>query len=111
MTYHEISALDELDELPECDLAAIATFTAKAPDAYRLAERYRARGVTTVIGGLHATAVPQEAMQHCDAVVVGEGEPSWPRLLQDLDAGRLQPCTTHEGRSSTSRSRRSRGST
>jgi radical SAM superfamily enzyme YgiQ (UPF0313 family) len=97
VTYHEISALDELTELPECDLAAIATFTAKAPDAYRLAERYRARGVTTVIGGLHATALPQEAMQHCDAVVVGEGEPSWPRLLQDLDEGRLQPVYDARG--------------
>lgn len=97
VTYHEISELDELTELPECDLAAIATFTAKAPDAYRLAERYRARGVTTAIGGLHATAVPQEAMQHCDAVVVGEGEPSWARLLKDLDEGRLQPVYDARG--------------
>jgi radical SAM superfamily enzyme YgiQ (UPF0313 family) len=89
VTYHEVPDLDRLPELPECDLAAISTFTAKAPDAYRLAERYRARGVTTVIGGLHVTAEPQEAMEHSDAVVVGEGEPVWRRLLDDVEAGQL----------------------
>jgi radical SAM superfamily enzyme YgiQ (UPF0313 family) len=97
LTYHEITDVDRLSELPGCDLAAIATFTAKAPDAYRLAERYRDQGVTTVIGGLHVTAVPKEAMEHCDAVVVGEGELSWPRLVEDLDAGRLQPIYDARG--------------
>ena len=44
-----------------------------------------------VIGGAHATALPDEAARHADAVVVGHGERSWPRLLRDLAAGRLQP--------------------
>jgi len=96
VTYHEVTDVTQLVELPDCDVAAISTFTAKAPDAYLLAERYRDRGVKTVIGGLHATAAPQEAMRHCDAVVVGEGEPSWPRLIQDLEAGRLLPM--YDGR-------------
>lgn len=89
VTYHEINDVDNLRDLPECDLAAISTFTARAPAAYRLADRYRSQGVTTVIGGLHATAVPLEASQHCDAVVVGEGEPSWARVVNDFEAGRL----------------------
>ena len=97
LTYHEIKDVSDLVELPDCDVAAISTFTAKAPDAYRLAERYRERGVRTVIGGLHVTAVPHEALAHSDAVVVGEGEPSWPRLLQDLEAGRLQPMYDARG--------------
>ena len=97
LTYHEITDVSELVELPECDVAAISTFTAKAPDAYLLAERYRDLGVKTAIGGLHATAMPQEAMRHCDAVVVGEGEPSWPRLIEDLEAGRLQPMYDTRG--------------
>lgn len=42
-----------------------------------------------MIGGLHATALPEEAKRHCDAVVVGEGEIGWPRLIRDLEAGRL----------------------
>lgn len=88
LSYHEIEEVEAADELPECDLAAISTFTAKAKDAYALCERYRGLGVTTVIGGLHATALPDEAAQHADAVVVGEGEVSWPRVIADLEAGR-----------------------
>ena len=61
-----------------------------AREAYALSERFRAQGTTTVIGGLHATMLPDEAQQHCDAVVVGEGELSWPRLLADFEEGRLQ---------------------
>jgi radical SAM superfamily enzyme YgiQ (UPF0313 family) len=88
--YYEVPDVDALDELPECDLAAISTYTAQVHDAYRLADRFREAGVITVMGGLHVSALPDEALAHCDAVVVGEGEPSWPRLLEDLEAGRLQ---------------------
>lgn len=90
VTYHEIEDILELAELPACDLAAISTFTARAEAAYELADRYRQEGVPVVIGGLHATALPAEAMERCDAVVVGEGETSWPRLIEDLEAGRLE---------------------
>jgi len=88
--YYEVADLRSLDRLPDCDLAALATFTAQAKDAYEISRRYREAGIKTVIGGLHATAVPQEAAQHCDAVVVGEGELVWPRLLEDFEAGRMQ---------------------
>ena len=88
--YYEVADLRSLDRLPDCDLAALATFTAQAKDAYEISRRYREAGIKTVIGGLHATAVPQEAGEHCDAVVVGEGELVWPRLLEDFEAGRMQ---------------------
>ncbi len=88
--YHEVPDLRNLRELPACDLAAISTYTAQARDAYALAERYREVGVTTVIGGLHVTAVPQEALRHCDVVVVGEAELSWLGLLDDFESGRLR---------------------
>lgn len=90
VTYHEVRDIAELDALPDCDLAAVSTFTAQVKDAYELAHRYRKAGTATVIGGLHATVLPEEAAQHFDAVVVGEGEPSWPRVLEDLEAGSLQ---------------------
>ena len=90
VTYHEVRDIADLDGLPPCDLAAISTYTAQAKDAYQLADRYRRAGVTTVIGGLHATVLPQEALGHFDAVVVGEGEVSWARLLRDFEAGSLQ---------------------
>lgn len=90
LSYHEIADLRQLGELPPCDLAAVSTMTAQVKDAFELALRYRKAGTRTVIGGLHATALPDEALRHFDTVVVGEGESSWPSLLQDFEAGRLQ---------------------
>ena len=88
ISYHEIADLRQLGELPPCDLAAVSTMTAQVKDAYELARRYREVGTKTVIGGLHATALPKEALRHFDAVVVGEGELSWPSLLDDFEGGK-----------------------
>jgi radical SAM superfamily enzyme YgiQ (UPF0313 family) len=90
ISYHEIADLRQLGELPPCDLAAVSTMTAQVKDAYELARRYRETGTRTVIGGLHATALPDEALCHFDTVVAGEGELSWPSLLHDFEAGRPQ---------------------
>jgi radical SAM superfamily enzyme YgiQ (UPF0313 family) len=90
VSYHEIADVNAVGELPECDLAAVSTFTAQAKDAYVLAGRYRARGVPTVIGGLHANAVPDDCLRHFDTVVTGEGELSWPALVADFKAGRTK---------------------
>jgi radical SAM superfamily enzyme YgiQ (UPF0313 family) len=73
------------------DLVAFSTFTAMAYECYELAERYRYAGVPVVIGGLHATLVPEEAKRHADAVCVGEGEALWPVILEDARRGRLRP--------------------
>ena len=89
VSYHEILDIRELGQLPDCDVAAIASYSAQIKDAYELADRYRAVGVRTVLGGLHVTAVPDEAMEHADAVVVGEGELGWPDLLADLQTGQI----------------------
>lgn len=88
--YREVQDIHALDELPSCDVAAISTYTAQVKDAYALAERFRNAGVTTVMGGLHVTARPEEALRHCDVAVVGEGEPAWSTLLADIEAGRPQ---------------------
>jgi len=72
------------------DLVAISSFTAKADVMYGIADHYRARGTTVVLGGLHCTLVPEEAAAHADAVVIGEGELLWPRVLEDWKQGRLQ---------------------
>lgn len=91
LTYLEVADLAAAENLPDFDLVAVSTYTAQAADAYTLADRYRQRGARVVIGGLHATALPHEAAAHCDAVVAGSGEPAWPRLVADADAGRLEP--------------------
>ncbi len=73
------------------DVAAVSSFTAKADVMYRIADHLRARGITVVLGGLHCTLLPQEAVAHADAVVAGEGEAAWPALLEDIERRRLRP--------------------
>jgi radical SAM superfamily enzyme YgiQ (UPF0313 family) len=75
----------QLDE--PTDLVGITASTPAIDLAYALADEYRRRGVTVVMGGHHVTALPEEALEHADAVVVGEGEGSWQRIL-DQFAGR-----------------------
>jgi len=71
-------------------LVAVSALTASVMDAYHLARLLRAEGVRTVIGGLHATAMPEEASQWFDAVVVGDGESTWHQVLGDAERGTLQ---------------------
>lgn len=73
------------------DVVGITANTPAAPHAYRLAAEFRKRGVTVVIGGPHATLLPEEAKQHADAVVTGEGELVWPQLLADFEKGEVKP--------------------
>ena len=80
-----------IESPPECDLAAITSFTAQVQDAYRLGDVYRSRGTKVVIGGLHVTACPDEAAAHADAVAIGQGELLWTRILEDFDKEDLKP--------------------
>ena len=95
--YIEVADIRDVHDLPGCDLAALSSYTAQINEAYELADRYRAAGVPTVIGGLHVTCLPQEALEHCDAVVVGEGESVWPSVIADAEAGRLAGIYSAKG--------------
>lgn len=75
------------DEIP--DLVAISVWTMLAPQAYGLADSYRARGIPVVMGGVHPSMLPGEALRHADAVVVGEAEAILPKVLDDCLAGRM----------------------
>lgn len=79
-------AVDSLD----CDLAAISLLTPTAVPGYRIAEQLRARGIKVVFGGMHASAMPEEARSYGDAVVIGEAESVWLEVLRDFRAGRLK---------------------
>ena len=81
---------DAFDTL-ECDLAAISILTPTAVPGYRIAEKLRARGIKVVFGSMHASAMPEEAKHHGDAVVIGEAESVWPEVLRDFRAGQLKP--------------------
>lgn len=73
------------------DLAALTVWTPLAGDAYRVADGYRRQGVPVVLGGVHPSLLPQEALRHADAVVSGEAESVLPTVLADAAAGRLRP--------------------
>src|SRR5262249_43605829 len=70
------------------DLVAIQVYITNARRAYALADAYRARGVFVVLGGLHVTALPDEAAAHADAIVLGPGEQTFPQFLDDFRGGR-----------------------
>jgi radical SAM superfamily enzyme YgiQ (UPF0313 family) len=83
--YREVPDVGADNGLPgDYDVVAISSYTAQIKDAYRLADRYRRAGTRVVLGGLHVTSIPGEASKHADAIVIGEGEPSWPAVLDDL---------------------------
>jgi radical SAM superfamily enzyme YgiQ (UPF0313 family) len=76
--------------LEEADLVGITAFTSSVSRAYEIAALYRQRGTPVVLGGIHASMCPDEALRFVDAVVVGEAERAWPEVLRDFEAGRLQ---------------------
>jgi len=90
----EVSHTDEIvqrvDFNQRADLVGITANTPAAPRAYALAREFRRRGVAVAIGGPHATLLPEEVVQHADAVLVGEGELVWPELLADFERGELK---------------------
>ncbi|MBN1609225.1 MAG: B12-binding domain-containing radical SAM protein [Polyangiaceae bacterium] len=91
---HQVELIDENSETIDFDrpydLVGITAMTQQATRAYQIADEFRRRGVTVVLGGIHATALPEEAKQHADSVVVGEAEYTWPELVADVQRGRLQ---------------------
>jgi radical SAM superfamily enzyme YgiQ (UPF0313 family) len=104
---HEVSIHDEgigpINVEEACDLAAITAMTPLAPRGYEIAEAYRQRGVKVVIGGIHASWLPEEAIAHCDAVVIGEADEIWPQVVQDAASGTLKRFYQQRGRTDLSR--------
>jgi radical SAM superfamily enzyme YgiQ (UPF0313 family) len=97
---HDVVICDEnvepLDFESDAGLVGISFMTALANRAYEIAAEFRARGKIVVAGGYHPTLCTEEVTAHFDAVVVGEAEGLWPRLLVDVQAGRLQRIYRHE---------------
>lgn len=78
-------------DLKDVDLVGISVDSKTARRSYEIADAYRRRGVKVVLGGIHATALPEEASAHADSVVVSEAEDLWPGLISDFKRGSLQP--------------------
>ena len=92
---HSVELIDErykkINFSGSYDLVGISCLTYNAPRAYEVADEFRRRDVKVVLGGYHPSALPEEAKQHADAVVIGEAEYSLPQLLTDLEKGELKP--------------------
>jgi len=73
------------------DVVNINYTTSTTPRAYEIADKFRKKGKTVVLSGLHASALPAEAKQHADSVLLGRGEISWLTLLEDVENKELKP--------------------
>lgn len=72
------------------DLVAFSAMTSQINRSIEVSQYYRAKGVPTVIGGIHASVRPEDARGHFDATVLGEGDLVWPELLKDFENGSLK---------------------
>ena len=91
----DVRIIDEgVDEIHadrlEADLVGITAITGTAPRAYEISAQLRRRGIPVVLGGVHPTLMPEEAMRHADSTVVGYAEESWPQLLRDFASGQMR---------------------
>ena len=91
---HKVTIVDEAfapdDTNQDVDLVGITVMTDVVPRAYDIADGYRRKAVKVVMGGIHPTVLPEEALEHADSVVVGEAEGIWPRLISDAASGQMQ---------------------
>jgi radical SAM superfamily enzyme YgiQ (UPF0313 family) len=105
---HEVRIVDEnvepLDYDSDCDVVGITFMTALAPRAYEIADHFRRRGQVVVAGGYHATLYPEDAAPHFDALVLGDAEGAWERLLADLREGKLKKLYRQAGSGNAGRS-------
>jgi radical SAM superfamily enzyme YgiQ (UPF0313 family) len=89
----QVKILDEnFDQFvyEEADLVGITAFTSNINRAYEIAKVYRQRGIKVIIGGIHASMYPEEALKYVDVVVSGEAEEIWAKVLADFENGKLQ---------------------
>jgi radical SAM superfamily enzyme YgiQ (UPF0313 family) len=90
----ELKLVDgSVDRIPldyPADLVGISVITGCAASAYDLARNFRQRGIPVVLGGVHVSVLPGEAIAHADSIVVGRGETAWPRLIADFRRGRMK---------------------
>lgn len=88
-----IKILDENFEpfqFEEADLVGISSFTSQINRAYEIASIYHEKGIPTVIGGIHASMLPEEALKYVDTVAIGEAESTWPKIIEDFENGILK---------------------
>jgi len=71
-------------------LVAISCYTSNSHEAYKIAKEFKKLGSTVIMGGPHVTYLPDEALQFCDSVVIGEAESIWPEVFKDYEDQNLK---------------------
>ncbi len=96
----ELTIYDEtITSIPpdlDADLIGITVITGTAPRSYKWADYFRSRGATVVLGGVHPSILPYEAMEHADCVVTGFADNTFPQLIRDFASNKLKPFYTQE---------------
>lgn len=87
--------VERVDVEQDADLVGITAMTCSANRGYELAGHFRRRGIPVIMGGIHVSSLPDEALVHCDSVVIGEAEMLWPQVVQDAGAGQLRRIYRH----------------
>lgn len=82
--------VEEIDFNMETDLVILSFFTTAATRGYQVADGFREKGIKVIIGGCHASMLPEEAINHADAVAVGEAEALMPSIINDFRNGQLE---------------------
>ena len=90
----EVEYIDEnykmIDYERKYDIVCVSAMTQQIVNAYNIIDKFRSQNALTIIGGIHATVLPDEAMQHADVVIVGEGETTWPQFISDYENGNIK---------------------
>ncbi|MFC1875672.1 B12-binding domain-containing radical SAM protein [Thermodesulfobacteriota bacterium] len=96
----DVQIIDETVETLEfdapADLVGIGSNTSEIVRAYEICDLFKRRGKTVVMGGIHVSALPEEALKHADSVVIGEAEGLWEQLLDDFRLGCLKKVYRHQ---------------
>ncbi len=97
--------LKDIDFNADVDLVAITVMVTNATRAYQIADKFRKRGVKVVLGGYHPFMIPQNSLQHADAICVSEADYLWEQILTDARDGKLQPIYEQSSKTEMSRMR------
>lgn len=91
---HQVKIVEEehmtVDFNEECDIVGISCMTSNANNAYKISKEFKKRGKIVILGGIHPTILPDEALQYADSVVIGEAEGVWEQVLQDIQNNNLK---------------------
>jgi len=92
---HYVRIVDEryenIDFSKNYDIVGISCLTYNSLRGYEISEKFRRKGAKVIFGGYHASLLPEEVKKHCDSIVIGEAELTWPQLLKDFENGKLKP--------------------